>query len=156
MDARLRILERQAQSSGVAADWEKYARALQQVVDGHDAEDPIIIWVARVYLSDIGDTHITLYATEHEARGHVVTAIFGALGCIEYEPEMDELWWKKYIQFADAVKQGKYDEAWGIWYSPGYLADETGGLEYEHFEVESQCIARCSPKLPPTYHTMKI
>jgi hypothetical protein len=163
MDARLRILERQAQISGTPTAWETYARALRKVVESEPDKTPITIWIARIYISGgtrAGETLITLFATEFEARGHILNAILDNLGEIIYDPDMDENWYKTYRQFVEAVEKGKYDEAWVIWWDkPCFLGQNTSmgdGAEWQNFEVESQVLARCGPDIPPTHQTMRI
>jgi hypothetical protein len=162
MDSRLRILERQAQTNGTATAWETYARAILKVVGSEPDKTPITIWIARVYIpagSRAGETLITLYATEFEARGHVLNAVLDNLGEIIYDPDMDENWYKNYLRFVEATEKGKYDEAWNIWWNkPCYLGRETSmeDTDWRNFEVESQVLARCGPDIPPTHHTMRI
>ena len=159
MDTRLRILERQAHTSGTATAWETYARAILKVIGSEPDETLITIWIARIYIPTAGETLITLFATEFEARGHILNAILDNLGEIFYDPDMDENWYKNYRQFVEAAEKGKYDEAWNIWWDkPCFLGREThmDGSDWRNFEVESQALARCGPGIPPTHQTMRI
>jgi len=171
MDAHLRILERQAESSGNAADWEKYARALKKTIINQDVKDDIRIWVAREELGTpyVDREHLTIYATEYEARGHILNAILDHIGEIIYEPEMmDESWYKEYQTFVKQVKEGKYNEAWTLYFDThkGKLID--GGPTNDAWsytgpddnrlivDVSHEYIARCGPDIPPTKHSIRI
>lgn len=153
MDARLRILERQAQANNTAADWEKYARALQKSVNGGRIDEDIPIWAAKLYQlngSRAGETVLALFATEHEAQGFVLNAVLDAVGEIIYDPDIDEEWYKSYQELVKLTEEGNYEKAWDI---QSRLNIE--GLPFDS-TVEKEFITRCGPNIAPTSCTIRI
>lgn len=152
MDARLRILQRQAQSSGTAEDWARYAGALQKVLAGEDVDEPIIIWIAEInYHRFIGD-YIDHYcfATETEAKGHLMNHLADEIGEIIKDPDIDDEWYSQYQKWLQLTQDGDYNAAWEL-----YWANTTGLVECEHNQrvtYYSCAIGRCSPKHPSPAH----
>jgi hypothetical protein len=159
VDTRLRILERQAQSSGAASDWEKYARALQRVSVG-GSEDEVVVWVVTTWFTSghqDGKKEIAIYATEREATGHVLNGHLDDIGDIAFEPgEMDKEWYDRYVQFTKVVGEGDYDRAWKLWPA---VVEETDWEDMDimnDYGIQKMNLARCGPDIPPTSDTMSI
>ena len=114
MDARLRILERQARASGVVADWERYAQGLRRALGDEDVNGVNLWVVIEQNPQDLFRISVALHTTEVEAKGEIVK------GYLDFAKQhisamlSDETpeWGEFYTKFVALVEASKYEEAW--------------------------------------------